>query len=605
MYKLNKILENENKITKIDSEIEDIFFNARGGYDPEDDIDSEHDYQRMCSDPGYQASNLEIQKKKLILENRKLRSEIEQEQLNRSFEFISKTFKSGLVASDNESTLDTLSREIYAKILVRHIVRKEVETPINIGVFGDWGEGKSSFLKLMEKEVQYLNEKKYMHTCYTHVVRYDASEYDEKNKIWASILSALFKEFENNKRSFGKLTYAFNGIKNSLKDNALKYIINGLILLSTIAWIMYFGSTDTPISEIKNNVLGIVGIVPLIMFITNLLIPFIKQQLAFIQPLSSRVLSVLKFPDYKQELGSRENIKSTLKDLLKVWIEGKNERIILFIDELDRCSEKVISEFFNALQLLLSVKGITVVLSVNYKTVCYSLASNNKFYFEGAISNEKKIEFGVDYLKKYINIPIHLPRTCKYEEYITDIIVKINNNTNILVNLSDEGEQVNITAEAEAEIDARVFDAQEEILINRILEWTNKQKHLTPREVKNIINILVLSKEIIIIRNKMTTADKTVNFEKYIKWFFFHYFNRVNASKLIQKIQSGKEVLKYNTIEESIKEEKLDCFGDSEMAKTMISVLNDIRGEEAILLKEISSWFINDYETPVQSLNSL
>jgi len=598
MDKLNKMIENENKIKEIDSEINYIFINAQGGYDPEEDEDDD-EYQRMCSDPNFQASILEGQKKKLLLENRKYRAEIEQEELNKNFEIISKTFKSGLVASDNESTLDTLSREMYAKILVRHIVRKEVETPINIGVFGDWGEGKSSFLKLMEKEVKYLNEKKYMHTCYTHVVRYDASEYDEKNKIWASILSSLFEEFEKNRGSFGKLKYTYNGIIKSLKVNKLKYIINGLVLLITTAWLVYFGTADSPIKKIKDSFLGVVGIVPLIMFVTNLLIPFIKQQLAFIQPLSSRVLSFIKLPDYKQELGSRENIKSTLKDLLKVWIEGRNERIVLFIDELDRCSEKVISEFFNALQLLLSVKGITVVLSVNYKTVCYSLASNNKFYFESAtISNEEKIEFGVDYLKKYINIPIHLPRTCKYEEYITDIIVKTNNDSSLLVDGDDsnDGEQVNITAETESH--AKVFNDQEEILIRNILKWINIQKHLTPREVKNIINILVISKEVIIIKNKKTSPEKTINFKRFIKWFFFHYFNRTSASKLIQKIQNSKEEFKYNTIEESIKEEALDCVSDNEiMAKKMIKVLNDIRGDEAILFKEISAWFISDNES--------
>lgn len=592
--RLKKITQNEEMIKELQKDI-NIIYQDYYGFD-DDDLQDEDAYKKMVDEPEYKASLLESKKKNLLLANRKLRAEIEQEEFDKNFEILSKTFKPGLVTSDNESSVDTLSREMYAKILVRHIVRKEVETPINIGIFGDWGEGKSSFLRLMVNEIDNLNNKNYEHTCHTHVVRYDASEYDEKNKIWASILSTLFEEFEKKNKILGKIKYAFNSFKSSFKSNIIKYLINIIILLLTVVWYLNLRDMDNPLNDIKDSFLTTVGIVPLILFVTNILIPFIKEQLAFIQPLSGRVLSFIETPDYKQELGARENIKSTLNKLLNVWIKGKNERVVLFIDELDRCSDKTISEFFDALQLLFSVKGITVVLSVNYKTVCYSLANNNKYYFNGEISNENKIEFGVDYLRKYINIPVHLPQTRNYEEYITDIIEKVNNEKDA----SDHNKKIEVERNnSPKENGSKVFENKEDSLIKNILGWVNQHNHLTPREVKNILNILVIIKEIIIIRNKKLVKENNIDSLRFIRWFFFHYFNPKTANKLIFTLEKKDNKEYFNNVKESLVELKQeDIYNVNEkMANNMITLLNDIRVEEIILFKEVSNWFINHYES--------
>ncbi|MFA9559292.1 P-loop NTPase fold protein [Evansella sp. AB-rgal1] len=585
--KINKISKNENEIKEIEEKINEIFHNYYGIEDEEWDL--EREFHNLNNDPEFIANNLENEKKKLLIENRRLRSEIEQEQFDKQFEILSKSFKSGLMASDNESYKDTLSRELYAKVIIRHIVRKDVETPINIGVFGDWGEGKSSFLNLMIKEIGYLNSKRFEHISFTHVVRYDASEYDEINKIWASILSALFKEFESKRSFWGKIQYAYYNFIQSFKQNILKYLINGTILVLSILWLWFISKPENTFIDIRENIITMVGIIPLILFITNIFIPFIKQQLEFLKPLSSRVFSLMKTPDYKKELGARENIKSNLNDLLNVWTRGKNERIVIFIDELDRCSEKTISEFFNALQLLLSVKGITVVLSVNYKTVCYALANNNKHYFEREITRDEKIQFGVDYLKKYINIPIHLPQTRNYEEYIMDIIDKVNNDKDEpMREKKSKGGQDTLTKKG-----TKVFEQKEVYVIKYILDWINKQEYLTPREVKNIINILVILKEIIIIKNNKTNNKKEkIENLKFIKWFFYQYFNRLTASKLAIELINSKE--EYNTIKETLDEQKLDhVYNENEkMAKSMIDFIKDIRVQELVLFKEVSDWFI-------------
>ena len=53
---------------------------------------------------------------------------------------------------DNASTVDMLSYKPYAK-LIHNIVTNERMNPLTIGLFGSWGVGKSTLLKLIEKEI--------------------------------------------------------------------------------------------------------------------------------------------------------------------------------------------------------------------------------------------------------------------------------------------------------------------------------------------------------------------------------------------------------------------------------------------------------------------
>ena len=60
--------------------------------------------------------------------------------------------------SDNETDVDLLRyRYIVASVL--RLIRNDDLLPTTIGIFGDWGTGKSSLIKMIEKEISELREK--------------------------------------------------------------------------------------------------------------------------------------------------------------------------------------------------------------------------------------------------------------------------------------------------------------------------------------------------------------------------------------------------------------------------------------------------------------
>ncbi len=54
--------------------------------------------------------------------------------------------------ADNETSEDLLGFKVHADLLI-DVVNDESVLPVTIGVFGDWGSGKSSILKIINDQL--------------------------------------------------------------------------------------------------------------------------------------------------------------------------------------------------------------------------------------------------------------------------------------------------------------------------------------------------------------------------------------------------------------------------------------------------------------------
>lgn len=173
-------------------------------------------------------------------------------------------------------------------------------------------------------------------------------------------MKALFLEYEKSMK-FSKLFYNIKKIKANHKAFIIKirsyimYILLAgtiglcsLFLMSEVfykwenQWMHLFG-------EIVASVTTIISVVTLIV---KLLIPIVKLLVMSSIPLSQKIANNISIPNYIYKLGERENIKNDLNILVNAWIyrfNKRNGRIVLIIDELDRCSEKGIVEFFQSM----------------------------------------------------------------------------------------------------------------------------------------------------------------------------------------------------------------------------------------------------------------
>ncbi|MFC0518213.1 P-loop NTPase fold protein [Mucilaginibacter angelicae] len=133
-----------------------------------------------------------------------------------------------------------------------------------------------------------------------------------------------------------------------------------------------------------------------------------------------------KSDDYRKHLGIISVIRKDFLTLSRLFLDNKYEkreeflskfeypldRIILYIDDLDRCPEERVVEVLEAVNLLMTFPLFVVVVGVDPRWVKNALLKRYAFQFSAAVMTNngvmiEKIEAS-DYLEKIFQVPFHL-----------------------------------------------------------------------------------------------------------------------------------------------------------------------------------------------------
>jgi WD40 repeat protein/sulfur relay (sulfurtransferase) DsrC/TusE family protein len=124
----------------------------------------------------------------------------------------------------------------------------------------------------------------------------------------------------------------------------------------------------------------------------------------------------LQVDDYGKRLGQMQQVKqdlAALSDRLTDWQHNREElkkffprgpaRVVLYIDDLDRCPPDRVVEVLESVQLLLNTKLFIVVLGIDDRYIARALEQ----VYEGVLKRGGKPS-GLDYLEKIIQIPYRM-----------------------------------------------------------------------------------------------------------------------------------------------------------------------------------------------------
>lgn len=101
-----------------------------------------------------------------------------------------------------EKRVDHLGIETDVKALCSVIAAKDVHPPLSIGLFGDWGTGKSFFMEMMQQRIKELTEQARLwqekghptaFCSHTIQIRFNAWHYIDTN-LWASLVTHIYEE---------------------------------------------------------------------------------------------------------------------------------------------------------------------------------------------------------------------------------------------------------------------------------------------------------------------------------------------------------------------------------------------------------------------------
>lgn len=251
---------------------------------------------------------------------------------------------------------DWLERKGFA-IQLTNIVENNKQGEVVIGLSGQWGEGKTTFVKMWQKHM----ENKDIASIY-----FDAFEYDYIEDVFLSLAIEIY--------NYAKV----NGL--TAQEDYLNKSKNTYHLLQAIiaktSPINIDSSLQEKLVDNENQPFDIAKI--------------IKDNLNF--SLDNAFEQVLK---------KKEVFRDFKKSLSQLATQASNQDIplIIIIDELDRCKPSFAVEILEKIKHLFLVEGVVFVLSMHHEQLEESI---KKVYGQNIDAHT--------YLQKFIDYPTRLPK---------------------------------------------------------------------------------------------------------------------------------------------------------------------------------------------------
>lgn len=285
---------------------------------------------------------------------------------------------------DSETDQDLLHFDYLVKT-VESIAMDTDLTPSTIGVYGDWGSGKSSLMKMVRKDLESKEGVKCIDINGWLFEGYD----DARSSLCGTILDDIYKD-----EKFS------NKVKDELKDLIKKVDYKKILAKGTKYGLDFLltGGIGT-LSE-----LTIEGFVSLL-----------KSKAGNIS--EDQIKSIIDKASEKES--KRHEVKEFSKDFNEILGKTGIKHLIIFIDELDRCQPDTILDIFEAIRLFLFVNGTTFIIGADERLVQYAIKTKYKD-IPGT-----DLDIGKEYLEKLIQYPITIPQLTEEEvsHYITSLLV--------------------------------------------------------------------------------------------------------------------------------------------------------------------------------------
>jgi formylglycine-generating enzyme required for sulfatase activity/Cdc6-like AAA superfamily ATPase len=262
--------------------------------------------------------------------------------------------------------VDKLGFSATAEVLA--ISTLETRDPLTIGIFGRWGVGKTSLMRLIKQKVEEIDENG------AFAVWFNAWQYEKEEHLIVPLIATINKELGKRKGLGENLVNAINKIKEYLTDIACGISIKGEIGF-----------------------------------------PFVTKGEVTISPKDMREG---KKETNKDTLLSRSLYFEAFERLSELAEKSEVPRIVVFIDDLDRCLPNNAMELLEHIKLVLSQRGFAFVLGVNDEII--SALVRKKFTKD----YELDPSCSEDYLDKIVQVKIHVPRrkAKEMDKYISNLL---------------------------------------------------------------------------------------------------------------------------------------------------------------------------------------
>lgn len=288
--------------------------------------------------------------------------------------------------SDIETDKDLLGFSVHAN-LIKDVVTNVKNLPITIGLYGDWGSGKSSVLKILEKELEEDEN--------SIVIYFDGWTFESFDDAKLALIQGIVDELEKSEKFKEKVKDKAEDIVNAFSK--LKRSINWMRILKVTA--------KSAIPVLSASMTGGLSVIPMLIsaFQEH------KDDLTDIltgEKAEEFLKDIIGTDKEEKKYAAVREFRNDFSDLIK---KSRYEKVIILIDDLDRCLPRHIIENLEAIKLFLNVPGTAFVIAADEYIVSNAIKSEYQSLIKASEQDRGGHNIGEAYMEKFIQLPYRLP----------------------------------------------------------------------------------------------------------------------------------------------------------------------------------------------------
>jgi predicted KAP-like P-loop ATPase len=242
---------------------------------------------------------------------------------------------------------DRLDFDRYVVPLVEVLTNPATETPLTIGVFGEWGGGKTSLIRMLDERLRLDHPDEFV------IVHFNAWQYRREEGMLVPLLHTL----------------------------------HDTLVLDP--WQRFTESAN----KIMDVVARIVGDV------------LLKKLTLDVSSLDKAEALERKYAERRGQVVSvTRNLRKTLEEQAKA-IYDKGQSLVIFVDDLDRCQPDEIIDVLELLKVFFDVEHTFIVLAVDREVIDRGIQLK---YAQFEFAGGRSAAIGAEYLEKMVQLPVQL-----------------------------------------------------------------------------------------------------------------------------------------------------------------------------------------------------
>lgn len=336
---------------------------------------------------------------------------------------------------------DALGRKKIARSIAVMLMDHRTEPPLTMSIEAEWGVGKSSFMRQLEAELATMTDAKGLLPL---TVWFNPWMHEKSEAMWASFALNMEATLRKKAAWHTKLRRAVCDRIDWSKAwrDVMDWSVFGVFaaILGCIAFAALAAFKDAAfltllkkwVADAWREWNAVVGLLPLGVLI------WLKSLKS---PLEVNIAKYLRSDDRKSQLTYVEQFGRDFYDMVKGYADGR--RVIVFVDDLDRCEVPAAVEMIRSINLLIGATSamagdkrakVIFVLAIERHKVAAGIAMNHEkvlpYLHAWDVPEEvvvppvnlskqemqvlqmagKGMRFGYQFLEKFIQLPFRLPR---------------------------------------------------------------------------------------------------------------------------------------------------------------------------------------------------